>query len=76
MPRMIQIRNVPDAVHRKLKARAAEQGRTLTDYLLDEIERLAAIPTQDEMLERLQQLPRLRLKPTPTEILRKERDRR
>ena len=76
MSKMIQIRNVPDAVHRELKARAAEQGRTLTDYLLEEIERLASIPTQDEMLARLGSLPRIRLKPTPTEILRKERDRR
>jgi plasmid stability protein len=76
MPKMIQIRNVPDAVHRKLKARAAQQGRTLTDDLLEEVERLASIPTQDEMLARLGSLPRIRLKPTPTEILRKERDRR
>ena len=73
---MIQIRNVPEAVHRKLKVRATEQGRTLTDYLLEEIERLAAIPTQEEMLERLESLPRTRLKPTPTEVLRKERGRR
>ena len=76
MSKMIQIRNVPDAIHRKLKVRAAEQGRSLTDYLLEEIERLATVPTQEEMLERLEHLPRTRLKPTPTEILRKERDRR
>ena len=76
MSKMIQIRNVPDAIHRKLKVRAAEQGRSLTDYLLEEIERLATVPTQEEMLKRLENLPRTRLKPTPTEVLRKERDRR
>ena len=40
MSRMVQIRNVPDALHRKLKARAADSGQTLSDYLLRELERL------------------------------------
>src|SRR5207245_7671649 len=52
MSKMIQIRNVPDAVHRKIKVRAAQSGMTLSDYLLDEIERLAALPTREEMLAR------------------------
>ena len=38
MSKMVQIRNVPDALHRKLKARALDSGRTLSDYLLDELE--------------------------------------
>ena len=50
MSKMIQIRNVPDAMHRKIKARAAQSGMTLSDYLLAEIERIAALPTRDEML--------------------------
>ena len=53
MSKMIQIRNVPDAVHRKIKARAAQSGMTLSDYLLAEIERIAALPTRDEMRARL-----------------------
>jgi predicted nucleic acid-binding protein len=43
-------RNVPDALHRKLKVRAAAAGRTLPDYILGEMERLAGRPTRDEML--------------------------
>jgi hypothetical protein len=51
MSRMVQIRNVPDALHRKLKSRAADSGQTLSDFLL--AERLAARPTRDEMLTRI-----------------------
>ena len=42
MSRMVQIRNVPEILHRKLKARAAHSGQTLSDYLLAELEWLAA----------------------------------
>jgi plasmid stability protein len=38
MSKMVQIRNVPDSLHRKLKARAADSGQTLSDYLLAELE--------------------------------------
>jgi hypothetical protein len=51
MSRTVQIRNVPDALHRKLKARALDSGQTLSDYLLTELERLAARPTREEMLD-------------------------
>jgi antitoxin FitA len=50
MSKMVQIRNVPDALHRKLKARAADAGQTLSDYLLAEIGRLAARPSREEGL--------------------------
>ena len=50
---MIQIRNVPDELHRKLKARAAREGTTLSDYLLSEIEQVAEKPTLRELTERL-----------------------
>jgi hypothetical protein len=46
---MIQIRNVPPAVHRTLKARAAQAGLSLSDYLLAELEDLATRPTPEEM---------------------------
>ena len=45
MPKTIQIRNVPDEQHRALKARASSLGMTLSDYLLSEIEQVAAKPT-------------------------------
>lgn len=53
--KMIQIRNVPAEVHRTLKARAAQAGLTLSDYLLSELEDLARRPTQEEMRARLEQ---------------------
>ena len=74
MPKMIQIRHVPDLVHRKIKARAAEAGQTLSDYLLAEIERIAALPTRDEMLARLHAHSRVKLKVPAARVIRKERD--
>jgi antitoxin FitA len=50
---LIQIREVPDAAVRALKARAAERGVTLTAYLRAELDRLAARPTNAEIVERL-----------------------
>ncbi len=52
MPSMIQIRNVPDELHRQLKARAARNGQTLSDYLLTELRSLAVRPTMQEWLLR------------------------
>jgi plasmid stability protein len=49
----IQIRNVPDDVHRTLKARAAVKGQSLSEYLLAEITELARLPTLDELAERI-----------------------
>lgn len=74
MAKMIQIRNVPDDLHRKLKVRAAAQGMTLSDYLLAEAERLAARPTPDEIKERLRRLPPLKLPEPPSAVIRRMRD--
>ena len=75
MPKMIQLRNVPDALHRRLKACAASEGLTLSDFLTREARKIAERPTEEEMRRRLAALPVRPLKPTPTEILREERDR-
>ena len=56
MSKMIQIRNVPDDLHRTLKVRAAQAGMTLSDYLLAEVEQVATRPTLAEMSDRLAQL--------------------
>ena len=64
----------PDAVHRKIKARAAQSGMTLFDYLRVEIERIAALPTHDEMLARLHGRTRVKLKRPVAEIIRRERE--
>ena len=53
MSKLVQIKNVPDAVHRTLKARAAQAGMTLSDYLLKELSDIAARPTLDEILNGL-----------------------
>ena len=45
MPVMIQVRHVPDALHRRLKARAALAGMALSDYLLLELRSVAERPT-------------------------------
>lgn len=76
MSKMIQIRNVPDSLHRKLKARAATQGISLSDLVLREMEHIAEQPTMKEMMERLASLPPVKYKRSPAEILREERDNR
>jgi plasmid stability protein len=74
MSKMVQIRNVPDAVRRPLKARAATAGQSLSDYLLAELRRLAALPTRVEMLDRLHSRRRVTLKTPAAVVIREERD--
>lgn len=73
---MIQIRNVPDALHRKLKSRAALAGMSLSDYLLREIRQVAEQPTWEEMRERLQRRSSVTLSVSPEDVIRQERDSR
>jgi len=74
MAKMIQIRNVPDDLHRKLKARAAEQGLSLSDYLLRLAEREAGRPTIEELSERIRGRGRVRLKTSAADVIREMRD--
>jgi plasmid stability protein len=76
MSKMIQLRNVPDTLHRKLKARAALEGLSLSDYLIRETRKIAEHPTDEEIRARLAALPPVDLKTSPTAIVRQERDRR
>lgn len=73
---MIQLRNVPDALHRRLKARAALEGKSLSDYLLQQVQAAAERPTVDEIRQRLASRSRPRLSMSPTEAIRQERDSR
>jgi plasmid stability protein len=73
---MIQIRNVPDHLHRELKARAALNGMTLSDYLLGELRSLAARPTMREWLAEAKTLERVEGKESPAEAIAAERERR
>jgi len=76
MSKMIQLRNVPDALHRHLKARAARLGMSLSDYLLSEIREIAEKPTLAEMQERLSRREPVELKVDVARIIREERDAR
>jgi plasmid stability protein len=76
MSRMIQIRNIPDALHRSLKSRAALAGMSLSDYLLAEIREIAALPTPHELQERLAQRRRVKLPVSAAAAIRAERDAR
>ena len=72
----IQIRNVPAALHRKLKIRAAEEGLTLSDYLLREAERTAARPTIGELTERIRQRKLMKSDTRTADLIREDRDSR
>lgn len=74
MAKMIQIRNVPDDLHRKLKMRAAEAGMSLSDYLLAEIEPLGTRMSPEEIKERLRRLPPIKHAEPPSVTLRRMRD--
>jgi plasmid stability protein len=72
---MIQVRNVPDALHRRLKARAALAGMSLSNYLLSEIREVAERPTMEELRARLERRSRIAPSIAPAEAIRIERDR-
>lgn len=73
---MVQLRNMPDELHRKMKARAAAAGMSLSDYLLNEIRLAAERPTKEEMAARLRALPPVMPVLDTVDILHEERDRR
>ena len=74
MTKMIQIRNVPDDLHRTLRVRAAKAAMTLLHYLLSEIEQVAAKPTLAEMMERLRHDEPVELDEPPNVTIRRMRD--
>ena len=75
MGTMVQIRNVPETLHRQLKARAAMAGMSLSDYLLSEIRQVAERPTVEEMRARLDSRPPVTLSVSSADAVRAERDR-
>ena len=75
MPKMIQLRNVPDSLHRKLKARAALEGLSLSDYLLAELQRYANRPTLRDLREQLSHRQPVRTKVPPADAVREDRER-
>jgi len=73
---MVQIRNVPDEFHRRLKSRAAVEGMSMSDYILREVGKALDRPTRQEVLDRLRARPPRRLKRSAADVIRAERDAR
>jgi antitoxin FitA len=74
--KMIQLRNVPDTLHRSLKARAAMAGMSLSDYLLSEIREIAERPTLAELRDRLHTRKSIMLPLDTARLVREERESR
>ena len=76
MSTMVQIRNVPTDFHRRLKARAAIEGMSMSDYILREVKKSLDGPTREEVLDRLRERPVRRLKRQPAAVIAAERSAR
>ncbi|HWV57635.1 MAG TPA: hypothetical protein VNZ57_09310 [Longimicrobiales bacterium] len=72
---MIQIRNVPDELHRELKARAARAGMTLSDYLMDIVKKAVEKPEPGELLLRVRERSAVYPSESPADAVRAERER-
>lgn len=73
MSKMLQVRNVPDELHRTLKVRAAECGMTLSDYVLGELEAIADKPSLSELVDRLEQQEGSEIGDLAAQIIREHR---
>jgi len=71
---MVQIRNVPEDFHRRLKARAAMEGMSMSDYILREVGKALERPTRQEVLARLRARAVRTLESSPADVIRAERD--
>jgi hypothetical protein len=76
MSKMIQVRNVPDRLHRELVRRARARGQTLTDYVQGVLEREVARPPATDVFERIEHRPPVRLGRPAAELIREERAKR
>jgi len=74
MSSMIQIRNVPVQVHRALKARAALAGKSMSELILEELQAMLALPSEQELRERLEQAEPFAMKKSSAALIRRERD--
>jgi plasmid stability protein len=73
---MVQIRHVPDEIHRKLKFRAAQSGMALSEFLLRELSAIANRPTLDEVVDRIRTRRRLAQPLDSAALVRAERETR
>jgi hypothetical protein len=73
MSKMIQVRNVPDRLHRELTRRARASGETLTEYVERILEREVARPVPHELFERISRRSRVDLREPAAELIKRER---
>lgn len=73
MSKMIQVRNVPDRLHRELTRRASARGQTLTGYIQELLEREVARPPAAEVFDRIEHRPGVRLGRPAAELIHEER---
>jgi hypothetical protein len=73
---MVQIRDVPDALHRELTSRAALAGMSVSEFLLMELRRSLERPTREELLRRVSKRAPARVRPDAASAVRAERERR
>lgn len=73
---MVQIRSVPEDLHRRLKARAAIEGISMSEFVLREIKKALDRPTREEVLARLQARPVRQIRRPAADVIRAERDAR
>lgn len=73
MTGMIQIRNVPDELHRQLKARAALEGTSMSQYILREIRKSLQRPNIEEILAQISEQPEQKLSRSPADMVREDR---
>ena len=76
MSKMIQVRDVPEQVHGKLKARAAREGISLSDFIKRELQRITERPSMQEWLERAQEVKSIPAKRSAAQVIRELRDAR
>lgn len=74
MSRMIQIRNVPEPVHRALKARAALLGKSMSELILKELQSMLALPAEEELRKRLKAAEPFAMDQSSAALIRRERD--
>jgi len=76
MAKMLQVRNVPDRIHRALRERAARRGQTLSGYVLNELERIVGEVPLDTWLDEVHRHPPTRLRSNAADLVRREREAR
>jgi plasmid stability protein len=73
---LVQIRNVPEDVHRRLKARAALEGQSLSEYALGELTKSLERPTRRELIDRVRSRAAATVSEPAADAVRAERDAR